>query len=111
VSSIIHSDLGGVNVAARRYDEAIQQLRGTVEVDPEFYWAHRFLGMALELKGDTEGAIAEYKKALELNDDRLALRLLVMPMRAAGGRGKRATCWLSSLRRPERVTFSLMHSL
>jgi hypothetical protein len=25
--------------------------------------------MALELKGDTGGAIAEYKKALELNDD------------------------------------------
>jgi TolB-like protein/Flp pilus assembly protein TadD len=69
VSSIIHSDLGGVNFMARRYDEAIKQLRSTVEIDPEFYFAHRYLGMALELKGDTGGAIAEYKKALELNDD------------------------------------------
>jgi tetratricopeptide (TPR) repeat protein len=76
VSSIIHADLGGVNVSARRYDEAIQQLRGTVEVDPEFYWAHRFLGIALELKGDTEGAIAEYKKALELNDDPAGLAFI-----------------------------------
>jgi TolB-like protein/Flp pilus assembly protein TadD len=69
VSSIIHSDLGGVNYMARRYDEAIKQLRSTVEIDPEFYFAHRYLGMALELKGDTGRAIAEYKKALELNDD------------------------------------------
>ncbi len=56
-------------VAARRYDEAIQQLRATVEMDPDFYWAHRWLGMALEANGDTQAAIAEYKRAFELNDD------------------------------------------
>ena len=76
VSSIIHSDLGGVNVMARRYDEAIKQLRNTVEVDPEFYWAHRFLGIALELKGDVAGAIVEYKKALELNDEPAGLAFI-----------------------------------
>jgi len=76
VSPIIHADLGGVSLAARRYDEAIQQLRATLEVDPEFYWAHRWLGMALELKGDTEGAIAEYKRAIELNDDPSTLAFL-----------------------------------
>jgi len=76
VSSIIHADLGGVYVMARRYDEAIQQLRGTVEMDPEFYWAHRWLGMALELKGDTGGAIAEYERALELNDDPVGLAFI-----------------------------------
>jgi TolB-like protein len=76
VSSIIHADLGGVNVAARRYDEAIEQLRSTVEVDPEFYWAHRFLGMALELKSDPIGAIGEYKRALELNDDPAGLAFI-----------------------------------
>ena len=76
VSPIIHADLGGVSLAARRYDEAIQQLRATLEVDPEFYWAHRWLGMALELKGDTQGAIAEYKRAIELNDDPSTLAFL-----------------------------------
>jgi serine/threonine-protein kinase len=76
VSSIIHSDLGGVNVAARRYDEAIRQLRGTVEIDPDFFWAYRWLGMALELKGDTQAAIAEYKKAFELNDDPAGLAFI-----------------------------------
>ena len=69
VSSIIHADLGGVNFMTRRYDEAMKQLRSTVEMDPQFYFAHRYLGLTLELKGDIDGAIAEYKTALELNDD------------------------------------------
>jgi serine/threonine-protein kinase len=76
VSPIIHADLGGVSLATRRYDEAIQQLRATLEVDPEFYWARRWLGMALELKGDTQGAIAEYKRAIELDDDPASLAFL-----------------------------------
>src|SRR5438876_2799973 len=58
VSPIIHTDVGAVYLMARRYDEAIEQLRGTVQMDPEFYCAHRFLGMALDLKGDTTGALA-----------------------------------------------------
>ena len=84
VSSIIHSDLGGVNVAARRYDEAIQQLHGTVEMDPDFFWAHRWLGIALELKGDTQAAIAEYKKAFELNDDPAGLAFIAHAQAAMG---------------------------
>jgi len=69
VSPIIHADLGGVYLMARRYDDAVEQLRKTLEIEPEFYWAHRFLGVALELKGDTVGAMAEYQKAFELSDD------------------------------------------
>ena len=37
VSPIIHAELGGVYMMARRYDEAIEQLRSTLEMDPEFY--------------------------------------------------------------------------
>ena len=84
VSSIIHSDLGGVNLAARRYNEAIQQLRGTVEMDPDFFWAHRWLGMALELTGDRQAAIAEYKKAFELNDDPAGLAFIAHAEAALG---------------------------
>jgi len=73
VSPIIHAELGTVYMVARRYDDAIEQLRNTVQMYPEFYWAHRFLGLALELKGATSDAIAEYKKALALSDDPLVL--------------------------------------
>ena len=84
VSSIIHSDLGGVNYMARRYDEAIKQLRSTVEMDPEFYFAHRYLGLTLELKGDLGGAIAEYKKALELNNDPSGLAFIAHAEKSMG---------------------------
>ena len=114
VSSIIHSDLGGVNLMARRYDEAIKQLRGTVEIDPEFYWAHRWLGMALELKGDTEGAIAEYNKALELNDDPVGLAFIAHA-EASMGRQSEAREILAQLteaakkRYVQHYAFALIH--
>ena len=53
-----------------------EQLRKTVEMDPGFYYAHWTLGDALELKGRNEEAIAEYKKAIALNDDPLPRALL-----------------------------------
>jgi len=76
VSPIFSVSLGAVYTRARRYDEAIAQLQDTVEMHPEFYWAHRFLGWALELKGATGQAMAEYRKAFELNDDPVVLALL-----------------------------------
>lgn len=69
VSPIGHTDLAAVYVAARRYDEAIAQLHNTLEMDPDFYWAHRQLGLALELKGAPGDAIVEYQLASKLNDD------------------------------------------
>jgi serine/threonine-protein kinase len=75
VSPIIGLSLGAVYTRARRYDEAIAQVRDTVEMHPEFYWGHRFLGWALELKGATGEWIAEYRKAFELNDDPVVLAM------------------------------------
>jgi len=114
VSPIIHADLGGVSLAARRYDEAIQQLRATLEVDPEFYWAHRWLGMAFELKGDTQGAIAEYKRAMELNDDPSTLAFLAHAY-ASIGRQEEARQLLAQLtekaktRYVQPYAFALVH--
>src|SRR5439155_3302124 len=55
---IISVSLGATYTQARRYDEAITQLRDAMEMHPEFYWGHRFLGRALESKGATGEAIA-----------------------------------------------------
>src|SRR5205809_1333877 len=76
VSPIINADLGTVYTLARRYDEAIAQLRDTVEMNPQFHGGHRCLGWALELKGATGEAIAEYHKAFELSDDPMMLAML-----------------------------------
>ena len=54
---------------ARRYDQAIVQLRRTLALDERFGYAHWNLGVALYLKGDTAAAIAGSEKARSLDDD------------------------------------------
>jgi TolB-like protein/Tfp pilus assembly protein PilF len=114
ISPIIHADLGGVSLAAKRYDEAIEGLRATLEIDPGFYWAHRWLGMALELKGDTEGAIAEYKRAFELNDEPATLAFITHA-EASLGRQDEARRLLAQLTEEARTryvqpyAFALVH--
>src|SRR5437667_6324372 len=76
LSLINNADLGWDYFNARRYDEAITQLRKTIEIDSHFYLAHYYLGEALQLRGQLTEAIAEYRTAVELNDDPLALGLL-----------------------------------
>jgi len=47
---------------ARRYDDAIVQIRMTLELDPAATLAHHLLGCCLLWKGDTAGAIAEFHR-------------------------------------------------
>jgi TolB-like protein/predicted Zn-dependent protease len=76
LSLIINANLGVAYIHARRFDEAIEQLRKTVEMEGGFYFARYYLAMALELKGSISEAIAEYQRAIALNDDPLPLALL-----------------------------------
>ena len=76
LSLAINTDLGNTYVQARQYDKAIDQLRKTIEMDQSFYFAHVVLGMAYELKGELQNAIAEYQTARRLNDDPFVLALL-----------------------------------
>ena len=69
LSPVINADLGGSFYFARRYDESVRQYRKTLEIDPTFFYTHFNLGMVLQVMGDLSGAIAEYGKAKELNDD------------------------------------------
>jgi tetratricopeptide (TPR) repeat protein len=51
---------------ARRYDEAIQQYRATLNLNPNFSLTRCTLAMAYEGKQQYEDAISEYNKALAL---------------------------------------------
>jgi TolB-like protein/Tfp pilus assembly protein PilF len=87
LSLINNADLGGnVYFNSRRYDEAIAQLRKTIEIDPRFYIAHYYLGQAFQLKGQLTEAIAEYQKAVDLDDDPEALAYLGQAHARAGRR-------------------------
>jgi serine/threonine-protein kinase len=76
LSPIINVNQANNSIIAGRYDEAIQQIRKALELDPEFGYAHSNLGLALEFKGDLPGAIAEFRRAHQLNGDPLSLAYL-----------------------------------
>jgi tetratricopeptide (TPR) repeat protein len=67
LSLVINTNLGVAYIDAGEIDEAVRQLRHTVEMDGSFYFARWNLGIALELKGENSEAIEEYKKAAELS--------------------------------------------
>ncbi len=48
---------------ARRYDQALQQLRNTMDMDPNYWPAHVWLGRIYVEKGRLAEAIAEFQKA------------------------------------------------
>jgi adenylate cyclase len=48
---------------ARRYDDAIVQIKKTLELDPASTLARHLLGCCLLWKGDTAGAIAEFRRS------------------------------------------------
>src|SRR5213596_2125598 len=76
LSPIINVNQANNFIIAGRYDEAIRQVRKALELDPEFGYAHSNLGLALEFKGDLPGAIAEFRRAHQLNGDPMSLGYL-----------------------------------
>ena len=69
LSLVINSNLGFILAAAQQYDQAIEQCRKTIEMDPSFAHAHYRLGQIYVLKGMNQDAIVELKKAIALSGD------------------------------------------
>jgi TolB-like protein/DNA-binding winged helix-turn-helix (wHTH) protein/Tfp pilus assembly protein PilF len=67
LSLIISSDFGWILYNERQYDSAIQQLRKTIELDPNFASGHWTLGLAYGGKGMSKEAVAELQKAVDLS--------------------------------------------
>jgi len=77
-SVVMNTKLGQGYLLARRYPEAIAQLRKTMELDakyPYYPYTYAALGLALELNGDSAGAIREYEKAWDMGDSLGCARL------------------------------------
>ena len=53
---------------ARRYDEAIEQLRGVIAMDPNHYQAHWFLGHTYAANKQFDQAVAASQKAVDLSE-------------------------------------------
>ncbi len=77
LSRIINANLGNVYSFARHYDLAIEQLRNTLEMYPDFIPAHYFLGRAYIFKGEIANGVEQLQQAIRLaNDDPRLLAVL-----------------------------------
>jgi tetratricopeptide (TPR) repeat protein len=66
LSLIISADMADALCVARRYDEAVQQGKKTLEMDTNFAVGHFELGQALAQRQLYDQAIAEFQRAIEL---------------------------------------------
>jgi tetratricopeptide (TPR) repeat protein len=66
-SAVMNTNLGVCYYLARRYPEAVVQLRKTEELDPNS--AMLILGAVYELSGQREQAITEYQRAYDLSEN------------------------------------------
>ena len=65
----VHSNLGDVLLALRRFTDAAASYRRAIDLDPRWVGAHYGLATSLRLAGDIEAAIESYDRALALNSD------------------------------------------
>jgi TolB-like protein/class 3 adenylate cyclase/Flp pilus assembly protein TadD len=110
LSLVINSNLGWAYIHLERLDEAIAQLRKTVEMDGAFYYARYALGLALELKGAIPEAISEYQKAIAITEDPVPLGMLGR-LYAAQGRKDDAQKILQQLRQRREQHYTAAYSL
>jgi eukaryotic-like serine/threonine-protein kinase len=89
LSLIISVAIGWANYMARRYDDAIEQLRRTVELEPHYPVTYWILGALLRKMGQLEQAIAEGEKGVKLSGGSpLMSAALAQTLATAGERAK-----------------------
>src|SRR5437588_1556049 len=88
LSLIINAEVGANYIYERQYDKAIEQLRKTIELDANFYYARWNLGFAYSMKGSFSEALTEYKIAFKLSNDPSIVGLVGNAYARSGHRGE-----------------------
>jgi serine/threonine-protein kinase len=97
LSLIISVAIGWAFYMARQYDEAIEQLRRTVELDPNYPVTYWILGLLLRKMDRYELAIAEGEKGVKLSGSSSLMRAALAQTLATAGRRKKAIQILDDL--------------
>jgi serine/threonine-protein kinase len=66
LSTGLNGNLGSVFVFTHQWDKAIEQLRSSIDLDPNYWFDHYFLGRAYVQKGRFPEAIAALKQGISL---------------------------------------------
>jgi TolB-like protein/Flp pilus assembly protein TadD len=80
----IYRDGGRIYYLGHRYDRSVEQLRKALELEPDFYLAHTWLGLAYAQMGRLPDAVAEAQKGAQLNGSPLIRAFLGYTYAAAG---------------------------
>ena len=97
LSLIISVAIGRDFYLARRYDDALEQLRRTVELDPNYPVTYWVLGLLLSKMGHYELAIAEGEKGVKLSGGSPLMNAALAQTFATAGRREQAIQILDDL--------------
>jgi serine/threonine protein kinase/Flp pilus assembly protein TadD len=97
LSLIINDAIGWANYMAQRYDEALEQLLQTAELDPNYPVTYWFLGAIYRATGRYELAITEGEKAVKLSGGSPVMRAALAHSYGKAGKAKEALQILDEL--------------
>jgi serine/threonine-protein kinase len=97
LSLIISVAIGWAYYMARQYDDAIEQLHRTVELDPNYPVTYWILGLLLRKMGRHDLAISEGEKGVKLSGGSPLMRAALAQSLAVAGRRKKAVQILDEL--------------
>jgi len=97
--------IGWILFHARRYDEAIRELRSELVVHPDDVWAQLTLGFALMAKGQPEEAISILEKTMSLMKSSPGSLELLATAYARAGRRSEALRLIDELKRRRQKTY------
>lgn len=86
---------------ARQPDRSLDECVNALEMDRDLYVAHFWIGQIKETKGDIEGAIKDYEKAIELSPSNSEVMASLGHALAKTGRTERARNILAELTTPQ----------
>jgi TolB-like protein/DNA-binding winged helix-turn-helix (wHTH) protein/Flp pilus assembly protein TadD len=98
LSLVINANVGFVLAGAHQYDEAVNQCRKTLEMDPRFAQAHYRLGQIEVMRGRYREAIPELQQAVALSGGSPRASAELGLAYALHGDASGATALLSALR-------------
>jgi tetratricopeptide (TPR) repeat protein len=96
---------GWILFHARRYDEALGELRSVLAVHPDYATAHWFLGFVLIANGQAHQAIPVLEKALALSNRSPAVIGVLIRAYAHAWRGTEALRLLDELKRRKKTGY------
>ena len=76
LSLVFNKDAGVIFYMMRRYDQAVEQLKKTLELDPNFIEAHHWLAMVYMQQGRYKEALAECEQVWRLGQDTRSLAVI-----------------------------------